>query len=172
MLRNLVIPSAIWIIGLYFSTPILLASTPRIELNDGDRIVVLGGTLAERMQHDGWLETILQSHFPEKQLSVRNLGFSADSVSERLRVAGFGSQKDWLKRTKPDVIFAFWGFNESFAGDRGLKQFEADLRNFIVEQKQTTSNGESPPKLILFSPIAHENLRRPHLPSGKKQTTT
>ncbi|MDG2207259.1 MAG: HEAT repeat domain-containing protein [Pirellulales bacterium] len=167
MLKNLVIPSVIWIIGLYFSTPSLLASTPRIELNDGDRIVVLGGTLAERMQHDGWLETMLQSHFPEKQLSVRNLGFSADSVSERLRVAGFGSQKDWLKQTKPDVIFAFWGFNESFAGEKGLPQFEKDLRNFIVEQKQTAYNGETPPKLILFSPIAHENLRRPQLPTGE-----
>ena len=168
MLKNFVIAPTISIVCLYFISPILLAATPHIEVNDGDRIVLLGGTLAERMQHDGWLETMLQSHFPEKQLSIRNLGFSADSVNERLRVVGFGSQEDWLKRTKPDIIFAFWGFNESFAGERGLKQFESDLRNFISHQKNTVLKGDTAPELILFSPIAHENLRRPHLPSGKK----
>jgi len=140
---------------------------PLLQIEQGEKIVILGGTLAERMQHDGWLESMLQATFPHKNITVRNLGFSADSVGERLRVAGFGSEQEWLKKTKPDILFAFWGFNESFAGEKGLSQFEKDLRNFIAEQKQTTYNGESPPKLILFSPIAHENLQQPQLPTGK-----
>ena len=35
-------------------------STPTgIEFNNGDRVVILGGTLAERMQHDAWMETLI-----------------------------------------------------------------------------------------------------------------
>lgn len=139
---------------------------PPLEISAGEKIVILGGTLAERMQHDGWLETVLQAYFPDKKVSVRNLGFSADSLNTRLRVAGFGSEQDWLKKTKPDILFAFWGFNESFSGAEGLPQFEDSLRNFIHKQQQTSYNGKSPPKLILFSPIAHENLKKRNLPTG------
>src|SRR5438067_11800101 len=30
------------------------------------------------------------------------------------RSEGFGTADDWLKKTEADVIFAFFGFNESF----------------------------------------------------------
>ena len=30
-----------------------------LELRKGDRIAILGNGLADRMQHDGWLETYL-----------------------------------------------------------------------------------------------------------------
>ena len=140
----------------------------QVSFKKGDRVVILGGTLAERMQHDGWLETLIQSRLPETQLTFRNLGFSADSLNHQLRVAGFGSQETWLEKTNPDWIFAFFGFNESFEGQTGIKKFKEDLREFIDEQKTKKYNGEAPPQLILFSPIAYENLNNPHLPDGRQ----
>ena len=49
--------------------------TNDLKFNNGDRVVILGGTLAERMQHDAWMETLIQNRAAGKKLSFRNLGF-------------------------------------------------------------------------------------------------
>src|SRR5215813_772883 len=90
---------------------------PLLEVRPGDHISLIGGTLADRMQHDGWLETYLQSRFPKHELVVRNLGFSGDELKVRLRSANFGSPDKWLTANQTDVVFAFFGYNESFAGE-------------------------------------------------------
>src|SRR5437879_227540 len=84
------------------------------ELKPGDHICIIGNTLADRMQHDGWLETYIQSRFPKHDLVFRNLGFSGDELTIRLRSADFGSPDQWLRKNKSDVVFAFFGYNESF----------------------------------------------------------
>jgi glucose/arabinose dehydrogenase/lysophospholipase L1-like esterase len=140
----------------------------RFELKKGDHICILGNTLAERMQHHGYLETLIQSRFPQDELMFRNLGFSGDEVKERLRVDGFGSPDDYLTRFKADVVFAFFGFNEAFAGEAGLAKFKKELKEFITHNLEQKYNGQSAPRLVLFSPIAHENLHDPNLPDGRK----
>jgi putative heme-binding domain-containing protein len=140
--------------------------SPPLKLEKGDHIVLIGNTLADRMQHDGWLETLLQSRFPQHELVIRNLGFSGDELTTRLRSANFGSPHHWLTLNKADVIFAFFGYNESFAGTAGLSKFKKDLNDFIKHSLDHQYNGKSPPRLVLFSPIAHENLRDRNLPDG------
>ena len=168
-----------------------------IEFNKGDHICLIGNTLAERMQHYGWLETLLQAQFPDHHLVVRNLGYSGDEIdgwknnSHRLRSMSFGSQDEWLSgvspvpqikklsprdegkvrenrfeltNTKADIVFAFYGYNESFAGAAGLPKFKADVKEFIEHAKSQKYNGRSAPKLVLFSPIAQELLADPNLP--------
>ncbi len=49
----------------------------RPQLQKGDHIVIVGNTLAERMQYFGNWETLLHSRFPDLELRVRNLGWSA-----------------------------------------------------------------------------------------------
>src|SRR5262245_875841 len=53
---------------------------PAFALQPGDHVCIIGNTLADRMQHDGWLETALYARFPTHNLTVRNLGFSGDEV--------------------------------------------------------------------------------------------
>src|SRR5688572_25815498 len=91
-----------------------------IAMQVGDRICIIGNTTAERMQHDGWLETMLHQRFPKEKLVIRNLGFSGDELTLRLRSMDFGSQDEWLTRCKADAVWAFFGFNESFQGAAGL----------------------------------------------------
>ena len=146
--------------------PALAAQTPAIELKHGDRIAFVGNTLADRMQHDGWLETYLLSRFPKHDLVFRNLGFSGDELTQRLRSQNFGSPTEWLTKTKTDVVFAFFGYGESFAGAQGLDAFKKNLTNFIVDTRKQKYNGTSAPRIVLFSPVAHEDLKNPHLPSG------
>jgi putative heme-binding domain-containing protein len=141
-------------------------SPSKLELKPGDHVCIIGNTLAERMQHYGWLETLLHSRFPKHQLVVRNLGFAGDELTTRLRSANFGTPDEWLTKCKADVVFAFFGYNESFAGEAGLPKFKDDLSKFIKHTLAQKYNGKSAPRIVLFSPLAHENLKSPHLPDG------
>src|SRR3954452_17311931 len=89
--------------------------TPKLELRKGDRIILIGNTLAERMQYFGNWETLLHSRFPDKELVVRDLGWSADELTLRPRSQNYKDHGHELKDEKPDVIVAVFGFNESFA---------------------------------------------------------
>ncbi len=77
-----------------------LARADAIEIKPGDHISIIGNTLADRMQHDGWLETGFHARFPRHRLVIRNLGFSGDELTLRLRSADFGTPDQWLNRTK------------------------------------------------------------------------
>ena len=162
-------PSLVTLIFVVFS-PIqsVDADTKRhLTIQQADRICIIGNTLADRMQHDGWLETFIQSRYPRHQLVFRNLGFSADELTLQLRSKDFGSSDHWLAQARADVIFAFFGYNESFVGEDGLKAFRRDLNRQIKHLLAQKYNGTSSPRLVLFTPIAHENLHDPNLPDGR-----
>ncbi len=133
-------------------------SARALDLEPGDRVVLIGNTLAERMQYHSHWETLLHARFPEHQLVVRDLGWSADELTLRPRSQAFDDHGHRLEDHKPDVILAFFGFNESFDGPEGLDQFKRDLLSFVQQTTTTAYNGENPPKLVLVSPIANENL--------------
>ncbi len=142
---------------------------PRLKLEKGDRIVLVGNTLAERMQHFGHFETLLHGRFPEKELVVHNLGWSADELTLRPRSKGFEDHGHTLHDEKPDVVIAAFGFNESFGGKEGLPKFKKDLETFLRETTSTKYNGKAAPRLVLLSPIAVEDLGDPHKTDGKAQ---
>ena len=177
-----------------------LASTVQaqsnLELKKGDHLCIVGGTVAERMQHFGWLETLIHARFPESELIFRNLAYSGDEINgfrdpnKRLRSMDFGSHDQWLSgnapcpqvgklskrdegkvrenrfeltNTQADVVFAFYGYNESFAGEAGLPAFKESVDAFIKHTLAQKYNGKSAPRLVLFSPIAHEFVGDPNL---------
>src|SRR5437764_1122871 len=76
-----------------------------LKLNKGDHIVIIGNTLADRMQFEGTLETLIYGSNPQSEIVVRNISMPADEVVLRLRGQNFGSPDDWLNQTKADVIF-------------------------------------------------------------------
>ncbi len=166
-------------------SPALRAVGAGLEIEKGDHICLIGNTLPERMQHDGWLETLLHQRFPENELVIRNLGFSGDELELRLRSKNFGTPDQWLAgkapppegftenpfehtNTQADVILAFFGYNESFAGAEGLDKFKQNLAGVLQGMLDQKYNGESAPRIVLFSPIAHENLHSPNLPDGSE----
>ncbi len=155
----------------YLTTSLVLAASAsaamaQLQLKQGDHISIVGNTLADRLQHDGTLEAMIQQAFPQLDLSVRNLGFAADELTIRTRSENFGSPEQWLTKTKTDVVFAFFGFNESFQGPEGVDKFKADLDKFLKETKSANYSGKGAPRVVLFSPIAHENLKNPDFPDG------
>lgn len=140
-----------------------------LTLKKGESIGIIGNTLADRMQHHGWLETYIQALHPNLDLTIRNLGYAADELKVRDRADNFGNPDQWLTKVKADVVFAFFGRNEALKGDEGLAQFRKDVAEVIEGMRGQKYNGKSAPTIVMFSPIAHENLNSPHLPDGAAQ---
>src|SRR2546422_920350 len=121
------------------------AAAQKLDLRKDDHISIIGNALPDRMQHNGWLETLIYAQFPQHDLVFRNLAVSGDEVVTRHRSENFGSPDDWLTKTKADIILAFFGFNESFKGDEGLEKFKQDLDKFLKDTKAKNYSGKSPP---------------------------
>ena len=147
-------------------TAVAQSTTPRVEIQNNDRIVFIGGNLAERFQYFGYWEALLHTKFPKMKLSVRNQGFTGDEVRFRPRSLDFGAPDQHLTDSKADVIFAFFGFSESFRGEAGLKTFSKELEQFISHTLSQKYNGSTTPQLVLISPIAHEKLDTRNFPDG------
>lgn len=121
-------------------------------------IVFIGNTFAERLQHFDYFEALLYKSFPDRDLTVRNLGWSADEVALQPRPLNFGSLDEHLSKEKADIIFACFGLNEAFKGSDSLDVFRQNLTGFLQHLQQQKYNGQKAPEIVLVSPIAHEKL--------------
>ncbi len=130
----------------------------------GDVVAILGNGLADRMQHDGWLETMLQSQLVNQQVRFRNMSASGDRVNHYPRSAGQISMTAYLQHVEATVVFAFFGYNESF--DTKPADYRRQLLDFVKKTRGAKPNGKDFPRIVLFSPIAHENTRDPNVPDG------
>ena len=140
---------------------------PALQIDQEESIVFIGNTFAERMHLFCYVETFLHSKLPNHRLKVRNMGWSADEVSLRPRPRGFGHLHRYLQQEQADLIFACFGMNESFKGSKGLQEFHRDLDELIKDLQSHQYNGRSAPRIVLVSPIAHENLGG-LMPDGKR----
>jgi mono/diheme cytochrome c family protein/glucose/arabinose dehydrogenase len=171
-----------------------------LELKKGARVVLVGSGLGSRMMHYGHFETMLHQQYPDHQLVIRNIcdegntpGFRPHSGrvqpwafpgADKFRTlskakdrwggnsgAGhFDSPDGWLRKLKPDVIVAIFGYSESYDGPGGLPTFKAELEAFIKHVKSQKYNGEAAPQVALVSPIAFQDLSADgHLPDGTEQ---
>ncbi len=133
----------------------------------GETVAILGNGLPDRMQHDGWFETLLQSQLGSQQVRFRNLSASGDRPNSYPRSSGHMPMTAYLQHVKADVVFAFFGYNESFDGVEKADAHRQKLVDFVRNTRGSKANGKSFPRIVLFSPIAHEDTRNPNVPDGK-----
>ena len=133
----------------------------------GDRVAILGNGLAERMQHDGWMETLFQRELTGQNLSFRNMSLSGDRPNNYPRSSGFTGMEEYLRHVEADVVFAMFGYNESYDGPKGVNQHKSQLIQFVKNIRSIKPNGETFPRIVLFSPIAFQDLKNRNLPRGK-----
>lgn len=143
----------------------------QLSLNKGDHVSIIGNTTGDRLQHHGWLETYIHALHPNLDLTFRNLAVPGDELKVRPREDNFGSPDQWLTKNETDVVFAFFGYNESFRGPDGIAGFRKELAETIDGMLGQKYNGASAPQIVMFSPIAHENLNDPNLPDGSANNT-
>lgn len=168
---------------------------PLLDVNKDDHIVLIGNNLCARMMQFGHFETELHLRYPDYQLFIRNMCDGGNTAGFRphsgrfspwafpgaeqfqTELANFSNSQghfetpdQWLSRLKADIILAFFGYNESFAGAAGLTNFEAELEAFIQHTSIQEYNGTSTPQLVLVSPIAFQDLSDKYdLPNGEKE---
>ena len=160
------------------------AAEPLLQLKKGDHIAIVGSGLADRQQHQAWFEALVHQSFPELQLTVRNFGFAADEINVHPRSDGVPPLEWYLAMKKgdtkineklhyyagtdfgADVILAYWGFNESFRGPEGLEDFKKNLTTYLSQQLAANYSGHGAPRIVLFSPIGHEDLHSPDYSNG------
>jgi glucose/arabinose dehydrogenase/mono/diheme cytochrome c family protein len=166
-----------------------------IELKKDSHIVIIGNNLGSRMVNFGHFETEMNLRYPDSTLYIRNMAdggntpgfrphssrnspwafpgaekFQTELANKSGSIGHFPTEDEWLTELKADVILAFFGYSESFEGEEGLENFKAELQAFIEHTKNQKYNGSSAPELVLFSPIAFENLSaKMDLPDGKEE---
>jgi lysophospholipase L1-like esterase len=139
----------------------LAADPPPFAWKDGDRVVLIGDDLIEREQKSGYWETFLTVKNPGKTLIFRNLGWSGDTVYGDARARfgtpadGFQHLKEHVLGLKPNILIVGYGMTESFDGESGLPRFRKGLDHLL------DTLAESKARVVLLSPIAHEDLGRP-----------
>jgi azurin/glucose/arabinose dehydrogenase len=162
-------------------------ASAQLELHKGDNVAIIGSGLADRQQHHAWLEALIHKAYPDLELTIRNLGFAADEVNVHPRSDEVPTTEYFLGLKKGDVtvkaggtdvtykagtdfnanvILAYWGFNESFKGEAGLEDFKKAL-DAHLKKHLGADYGKGHPRIVLLSPIAHENLKDPvNYPDG------
>ena len=103
----------------------------RFEFREGDRVALLGDAFIEREQYEGWIELAATTAFPDRTVTFRNLGWSADTPAGASRnglsplQAGLEpADEGWkqlelqLETYKPNVLITGYGMAASLPGGR------------------------------------------------------
>jgi putative heme-binding domain-containing protein len=147
-----------------FSRPGLAQNPAPFELRDGDRVALVGDTLIEREQSFGYVEFVLTTHYPDRNVTFRNLGWSADTPLGASRAGfdtpdkGYDRLKEQLALVKPTVAIVGYGMAASFNGEAGVAEFKEQLQKLTETVRQS---GGPDVRFIYLSPIAHEPLPPP-----------
>ncbi|HSJ01230.1 MAG TPA: SGNH/GDSL hydrolase family protein [Verrucomicrobium sp.] len=153
------------LLALAFALVVPLApAATGFEFQDNDRVVLLGGTLMEREQKFGYLETALTLAAGEaKHVSFRNLGWSGDTVFGHAR-SYFGPPKEGLERLsrhleqiKPTVLITCYGADLPFEGLQTLPEFITGYRELLDLARAKSPNV----RVVIIAPPPLENLGAP-----------
>ncbi|MBN8790144.1 MAG: HEAT repeat domain-containing protein [Terrimonas sp.] len=167
-----------------------------LKITKGTHIALVGNNLGSRMINYDYFETEMQLRYPDSMLYFRNFcdggntpgfrphaarndpwafpgaeKFQTELAKNSASEGFFDSPDQWLARHKPDIIIAFFGYNESFQGKEGLDNYKAELDAFIKHTLSQHYKGDSSgAQLVIVSPIAFEDLTATYdLPDGKKE---
>ncbi|HWF18381.1 MAG TPA: PVC-type heme-binding CxxCH protein, partial [Verrucomicrobiae bacterium] len=143
-----------------------LAARQPYELKSGERVVLIGDTLIEREQSYGYLEERMTVRYPDRDVQIRNLGWSADTPEGISRASfdwdkpgkGFELLTNQIAAVQPTLVIIGYGMANSFQGEAGLPQFKTNLLK-LVDAIQTICTNK--PRFVFLSPIRHENLGFP-----------
>lgn len=125
----------------------------QVPLQKDDTILFYGDSLVERLIEHGELEAQLHLAHPDKNLRLRSLAWTGDEVGYRLRPDGFAEHlKMLLAKWPANLVVIGFGMNDSFAGQRGLAEFQRQFETYLREITRRHPKA----KLVLLSPISVE----------------
>ncbi|WP_234364111.1 GDSL-type esterase/lipase family protein [Lunatibacter salilacus] len=123
------------------------------ELKNGDRVVFLGNALMENEQVYNYLEFRLTRHWPERNITFRNLGWSGDNVFGEARSyytsppSAYDLLISQLTDSKATHVLVAYGSVEAQEGEGGLEKFAQGLEKLLAKIQELGAEA------ILLSPI-------------------
>ena len=150
------------------------------SLSGDDRVAIVGGGTAERINLFGHFEAAMQFRFngprPDGQhVTVRNFAWPTDTVDQRIRPGNYTKIDDPFKVYDPNVYLCFFGTTEAYQSGTqadGSIQPEVDgesIDRFIAGYQKyidQASSGSGNVRMVLFSPVAFESTGDPLRPDG------
>src|SRR3954471_7797086 len=103
------------LLGSLFLATASFAESPRLEIKEGDRVLLLGDALLEHEDAFGFLETRMVEIFHDRKFTVRNLSWSADTPLGVSRASFDPPAKGWerlqeeIADVKPTVVILGFG---------------------------------------------------------------
>ena len=139
---------------------------------NGDKVVLVGGTVIEREQNSGQWELALTRNIPAKNVTFRNLGWSGDTVWAESRGifepsdrstplgsnTGYVQLIELVKEQQPSVLIFGYGAVEAFAGPPGLEPFLKQYEKLIADCQAVSTEGA---RLILLGPMDMAAMQPP-----------
>jgi hypothetical protein len=127
-------------------------------LKGNQSIVIVGGANAAECQRYGYLETLLASANPGKQLHVRNMAWAADTIYTQQRPRNFFAtnnpsygEKDRRSAMAADVLFVWFGQMESLEDTARLDDFTKMYTKILTQFAGYTG------RLVLVTPVPSED---------------
>lgn len=173
--------------SLVFSS--LHAQDKKLDIHDGDRVLLIGDVLIERENNYGYIEALMRREFAGKNFAVRNLGYSGDSPlgASRASFDSVAKGEEYLKEqlavVKPTVAIIGYGMAASlddltyrkndpvlnpdpvrYGFDHSPVKFRSDLLALMDLIAKASPDGKV--RFAFVGPVRHEDLRatRPGLP--------
>jgi putative heme-binding domain-containing protein len=165
------------------------AAERKLEIKEGDRVLLIGDVLVERENNYGYIESKMRREFAGKSFAVRNLGYSGDSPLGASRASfdpvdkGVDALKEQLAVVKPTVAILGYGMAASLDDltyrkndpvlnpdpvRYGLDHSPAKFRKELLALMDliTAASPEGKVRFVFVGPIKHEDMRasRPGLP--------
>ena len=116
----------------------------KFELQEGDRVAFLGDAFSEREQYEGWIELAATTRFADRNLSFRNLGWSADTPDGASRCGlsllqaglepegeGWRQLQRQLATYKPSVLLTGYGMAASLPGGMSPEEFRMSFEKLL-----------------------------------------
>lgn len=167
----------ILMVAMLAAFPAAAASAPADWLREGDRVVLLGDTFIEREGDRGFIETALVAAHPDAGLTIRNLGWSGDTVWAESRgvfdapAKGYERMLALVRELAPSVVVVAYGRNESFRGPEGLPAFRGQLQKLCTDLRSATGPQAAAASAVPASPAGPRLvLVTPHSFEGKEST--
>ncbi|MCA9055043.1 MAG: hypothetical protein KDA75_14475 [Planctomycetaceae bacterium] len=152
-----------------------------VELQNGERVALIGGTLIEREQRYGYWEHAMTSAYPDRNITFRNLGWAGDTVWADSRGIfdpadkGYARLIEQVQQLRPTLFVLNYGGNEAWESLQRGEPADAAIERFIAQYAKligdltAASSGKpedaappagdaagSPPRFLLLTPLPME----------------
>ncbi len=137
------------------------------ELKNNDRVLFLGNSLFENEFQYGYLELALTTRWPDRNVTFRNLGWTADNVWGEARSTFTNPPTPYqhlmqqITKAQPTVVFIAYGGVEAQEGETGIPRFKEGLTKLLdkIDSLGAKSILLSPIPVMYEDPSANVNKR-------------